>query len=823
MELVDGQSVAEMLPQGGLPLDRLLTIAIPVADAVAAAHQKGITHRDLKPGNIMLGEGEQAGRIKVLDFGLAKVVDAQRGAVGASMLPTEAPAHTAPITAEGGILGTVAYMSPEQAEGRAIDGRSDLFSLGVVLYEMATGQRPFAGDTNLSILSSILKDTPKSVTDINPAIPPELGRIIRRALAKDPERRYQTAKDLRNDLEDLKASLVSNKSPLSAAASSVAASVTSPSEPSASLIPSSDTQIAVSLVRRHPRALAVAAAVLLVGAAATLYVLRRPDAQPASNQQAFTDLQVTQLTTSGNAERPAISPDGRYVAYVQRDGDDSSLWIRQTASTNNVRIVPAERGVTLFGATFTPDGTSVDFVRQANAAPWEIWRVPFLGGTPRLWVADVTSPISWAPDGQRIAFLRTRITPTLSSQLFVANADGGQERVLASQGTSPPWISLTAPWRPSFPPAWSPDGRLIALAASYVGGGGRIVFVDSGTGSMQALEVPNGALDGLSWLDARSLALNYPAQLGAPNQLIRQPYPAGPLSRLTNDPNDYVGISVSGDRRRLVTSRRDARMDLWVGDGEAATGTDVVQRVPVPKNVERVAWAGDRLLYGGVVGGKPAVLKVTPGQNTPEDVVLEALAPVATSDGGTIVFVSSADGTLDLWTADANGRRKTHLVSSVTANLVAVTPDDRFVLFTSIAGGPVSIWMVAIEGGSPTKLADGSGAAVSPDGRSIAFTAEVKGVQSLLVCSLPGCSSPNTIGTAGFNTAVSWTPDGRGVAYAKDANLWVQPLSGGAPHQLTRFTDGRPIRSFAWSRDGKRLAITRSTVTNDIVLFDGLK
>ena len=210
MELVEGRSLAEALPATGLPIDRVLTIGIAVADATSAAHQKGITHRDLKPGNIMLGEGEQAGRIKVLDFGLAKVVDAQRAAAGASMLPTEAPAHTAPITAEGRILGTVAYMSPEQAEGRTIDGRSDLFSLGVVLYEMATGQRPFAGDTNLSILSSILKDTPRSVTDINPAIPPELGRIIRRALAKDPERRYQTAKDLRNDLEDLKASLGSS-------------------------------------------------------------------------------------------------------------------------------------------------------------------------------------------------------------------------------------------------------------------------------------------------------------------------------------------------------------------------------------------------------------------------------------------------------------------------------------------------------------------------------------------------------------------------------------------------------------------------------------
>jgi serine/threonine protein kinase len=824
MELVEGRSLADAMPRAGLPLERVLTIAIAVADAISAAHQKGITHRDLKPGNIMLGEGEQAGRIKVLDFGLAKVVDAQFGAPGASMLATAAPAHTAPITAEGRILGTVAYMSPEQAEGRAIDGRSDLFSLGVVLYEMATGQRPFAGDTNLSTLSSILKDIPKSVTDINPALPSELGRIIRRALAKDPERRYQTAKDLRNDLEDLKASLGSSESPLAAATSNVAASVTPPSEPSASPIPSSDTQVVVGLVKRHSRAFAVAATMLLLVAAAALYVLLRSDTQPASSQQAFADLQVTQLTTSGNAERPAISPDGRYVAYVQRDGDDQSLWIRQTATTNNVRIVPPERGVALFGATFTFDGTSVDFVRQANGAPWEIWRVPFLGGTPRLLIANVASPISWAPDGKRIAFLRTQFSPALSSQLFVANVDGGQERVLASQGASSPWISLVAPWRPSIPPAWSPDGRFIALAAAGGPSGGQIVFVDSGTGSAQNIAVPSGTMGGVIWLDARSLVLNYPAQLGAPNQLIRQPYPAGPLSRLTNDPNDYVGISLSGDRRRLVTVRRDARMDLWVGDGGATTGSDVVQRAPSPMSVDRVAWAGDRLLYSGIVGGKPAILKVTPGQTTPEDIVLEALAPAATSDGSTIVFVSSTDNTLDLWTADASGRRKTRLVPSVTAEQVAVTPDDRFVLFTSIAGGTVSIWMVSIEGGSPTKLADGFNAAVSPDGGSIAFIAQPPGaVPTLLVCSLPRCSSPRTIGRALLDAPVSWTPDGRGVAYANDGNLWVQPISGGARRQLTRFTDGRLIRSFAWSRDGQRLAITRSTVTNDIVLFEGLR
>jgi serine/threonine protein kinase len=803
MELVTGRSLADALQPGGLPLGRLLTIGIAIADAMAAAHQNGITHRDLKPANIMLGEGAQAGRIKVLDFGLAKAIEP---GVGSSDSGTgNAVTVTSPArTQQGVILGTVAYMSPEQAEGRAVDARSDLFSLGVVLYEMATGQRPFPGETNLSILSSILRDTPRSVTESNAALPRDFERIVRRALAKDPERRYQDAKDLRNDLEDLKALLDSGEL--------------------TSISGAGQTVVAATRSRR----LAVAAA-LLVGAGALVIVLvvtLRRDAPPASSQPSSTvrslaDFQVTQLTTSGTAERPTVSPDGRYVAYVQHDGGEYSLWLRQTTSTSNVQIVSPQPGVTLLGATFTPDGTSIDFVRQATGAPAEVWRVPFLGGTPKPFVADVASPISWAPDGRRIAYLRTRFLPTLSSQLMVAAADGGQEHQLASDVPAEPWISLAAPWRPSFAPAWSPDGRLIAVAAAALTGGGRVIFVDSEKGSARDVAVPRGTTSGLSWLNNESLVLNQPAQFGSPNQLIRLPYPAGPLSRLTNDPNDYIGASLSGDGNGLVTARREVRMDVWVGDGGGTTGTEVVRRAPIGgARLADVAWSGHQLLYATVVSGRPTILRVTPGQDTPEEVVVDALTPGITSDARTIVFVSSSNSVLDLWTAGANGRRVARLVPSVTAEQVVVTPDDRSVIYISIVGGTVSIWTVPIDGGTPTKLADGGSASVSPDGGSMAF---VDSRASLIVCALPGCTSRQTIGSAPFRGPLSWTPDGRGVAYAREGNIWVQPLGGGPPRQLTRSADGRPIGFFAWSRDGKRLAITRSTETNDIILLRGLK
>src|SRR5262245_10495929 len=198
MEFVDGQTLADVMPRGGLPLRRLLSLASQIVDAVAAAHRHGIVHRDLKPANVMVTAGD---RVKVLDFGLAKLREAAEDEISAT-LPTRE------LTGEGKIVGTVAYMSPEQAEGKTVDERSDIFSVGVLLYELATGERPFTGDTSLSILSSILKDTPKTLSEINPALPRDLARIVRHCLAKDPERRYQSAQDLLlNDLDELQQSL----------------------------------------------------------------------------------------------------------------------------------------------------------------------------------------------------------------------------------------------------------------------------------------------------------------------------------------------------------------------------------------------------------------------------------------------------------------------------------------------------------------------------------------------------------------------------------------------------------------------------------------
>ena len=281
MELVDGRTLAELIPKGGWPLEKILRIAIPLADAVSAAHQRGITHRDLKPANIMV---TAEGRVKVLDFGLAKLAE-ETPAVMATMLPTQ---H---LTGEGRIVGTVAYMSPEQAEGKPIDQRSDVFSLGVVLYEMATGDRPFKGDTTISTITSILRDTPRPITELNHQLPRELARIVRHCLIKDAERRYQTAKDLRNDLEELNHDLESGEVTVSSAT------------------------LSVGPTRWWPMLVSVGSVAVLATMSVMLLMTRfsREPSTPPANTRPLTG-------NAGREEHPAFSPDGKQVAYSWNGG-----------------------------------------------------------------------------------------------------------------------------------------------------------------------------------------------------------------------------------------------------------------------------------------------------------------------------------------------------------------------------------------------------------------------------------------------------------------------------------------------------------------------
>ena len=289
MELVDGRTLADVIPSGGLPLPRLVKIAVQIADGLGAAHDRGIIHRDLKPRNVMVTAD---GRVKVLDFGLAKLRDPQDGVVTG-----HETASLWELTGEGRIVGTAAYMSPEQAEGRPLDHRTDLFSLGILLYEMASGERPFRGESVVSVLSSILRDLPRPLAELNPRLPREFTRIVRRCLAKDPDERYQSAKDLRLDLEDLRQELGSSEQSRAAA--------------------EGEGHRVASIRRWAP----VAGLVVLAGSLGTAAWLYWHS--PAAPAGPVVLSHVERLTGDPGVESaPDVSPDGQWIVYTRVDEVD---------------------------------------------------------------------------------------------------------------------------------------------------------------------------------------------------------------------------------------------------------------------------------------------------------------------------------------------------------------------------------------------------------------------------------------------------------------------------------------------------------------------
>ena len=428
MELVKGKTLAEILPKNGFAIGKFFEIAIPLADALAAAHQHGIAHRDLKPANVMVNAD---GRVKVLDFGLATATLEFVGR-GGSEFPTRL------ATQEGHIVGTPAYMSPEQAEGKTVDARSDIFSLGIVFYEMLTGERPFGGDTAASIVSSILKDTPRSVSHLQPAIPRELARLVHRCLAKDPIDRYQSAIDLRHGLEETKQDVDSGD--------------VLPSHPPAHISPRS----------MRMRLVVVAAALVAFTAGVWLLRSREPPRMPAVPRLQS----AVQVTSSLDVESYVTwSPDGGRVAY-QASGagwyyvGNHDIWVAQLGSGEPVNLTkdhPANDRM----PSWSPDGREIAFFSDRDGN-WGLYTVAAIGGQPRNILSlpgignlNWSAP-QWARDG---------------TKLFVSVRQAGQNVVMVLSLPSLETTRVVLPlhegnvcWDLSV----SPSGRRFA----YVEGGG---------------------------------------------------------------------------------------------------------------------------------------------------------------------------------------------------------------------------------------------------------------------------------------------------------------------------------------------------------------
>jgi len=417
MELIEGTTLVDVLRPEGLPLDTLLKLALPLADAISAAHQREIVHRDLKPANVMLGSN---GRLKVLDFGLAKLKEPP-APVEPSLVTT------APLTAQHRILGTAAYMSPEQAEGKSIDARTDVFSFGVMLYEMAAGQRPFHGDSALAVFSSMLRDTPQPLSQLRPDLPLDLARIVDRCLAKAPQDRYRNALDLRTDLEDLARLSKSDTLPHAAA---------------------------IRPRRIWPtsrRAAAVLVGAIVISALGAAVVWRRSDSSDGPLRVTF-----EHLTSESGAELfPALSPDGKWIVYTGESSGNRDIYLKSVTGQTSINLTRDSLADDEQPA-FSPDGERVAFRSSRDGGGI------FVMGRTGEGVRRVTragfNP-AWSPDGTRLVFtsVGTETKPQNAEQrgrLMVVTLNQGEPTELDSQGALP---------------TWSPHGTRIAFAARLAG------------------------------------------------------------------------------------------------------------------------------------------------------------------------------------------------------------------------------------------------------------------------------------------------------------------------------------------------------------------
>ena len=811
MELVEGKTLTELIPPHGMSLEQLLHVGIPLADAVGAAHQRGITHRDLKPANVMVTD---EGRVKVLDFGLAKLQE-ESPVDGLTVAATV----SAPLTIEGRILGTVAYMSPEQAQGKAVDARSDVFSLGILLFEMATGERPFKGDTNVSVLSAILKDTPASVTDLRQDLPRDVGRILRRCLAKDPEDRYQTAKDLRNDLRSLKGDLDTDTAERVQTSSRVSQTAALPS-------PAPRTWSAALF--------AVAAVAVLAVAGGWWYVRRSAPGAPS----AFANIIVRRLTNSGAASLAAISPDGRYVVHVDGSSDKPGLWMRQVSTASSVQIVPPMAGDYL-GLAFSPDGEAVMYVfNPKNAETGSLFQIPLLGGPPRKLVENINTAPAFSPDGTRMAFVRGMANG--EQVIVLANADGTGERRLASRVEPDPYAYTRM--------AWSPDGsEIAAFAGEMPAQRTRIVLVNVETGKERAFSEWTFDVPGqLTWLaDASVLVFDASdpggGRFGGTGQLWSISYPGGTLRRLTNEGASYSSLAATAAGRTMVAVRNEMRAHLWVApEGNSAHARPITGVDNGREGAVGIDWTPDgRVVYSATTQGSFDIWIANSDGSPPRQLTSDPgseAQPQVLPDGKGIIFISRRLGIpqFDIRAMDLDGSNQRQIMTGggILPGYLQAIGDH--VYFRAWNGRRVANYRVPLGGGpreplfpdSTRRQPPGFGLSqVAPDERSaVGFYTDPLS-SGLAVVPLDGSGPvrkfPSNL-ARGWGFGATWAPGGRAIedlVYRDGAsNLWRFPLDGSAPRPVTTFTS-EEILNYRWSRDGKTLAMSRGTLTADVVLI----
>ena len=719
MEFVAGQTLDRVISRRGLSLNDTIEYGIQIADALAAAHAAGIVHRDLKPSNVIVTEG---GRVRILDFGLAKLID--RPALGAS---AEGPtrAHAAQLTAQGMIVGTVAYMSPEQAEGKVVDARTDIFSFGSMLYEMVTGQRAFHGDSPLSTLTAVLREEPKALSHIRADVPQELERVITRCLRKDRGRRWQAMSDIRVALQELKEE----------ADSGVQAAGAAP----------------LSRPRRALMAVAVLSLVVVAGAMGVLVWRNRSAAATGPASPPFTAIPLT--TYPGREQQPTFSPDGNSVAFTWNGEteDNWDIWVKLIGSGSPQRLT-SNPAIELSPA-WSPDGRSIAFGRVRDDLRVAILVVPSRGGperevleTPRSGGLGRGQILAWSADSR---FLVVATSPSAAEPVVLTAVD-------VATGATRPITRRSPDFEIDFLPAISPDGRNLAFARQRRGLRTGELYVQTLSSGFEPLGEPRhvagrrAIYHGVAW-SATGRDVIVSSGNSGNVALWRIPL---------EHPEQLERLSPFGDE-----SRQPAMA--------AEQGHLAFTRASWDENTYRVTLSGS----GQATGAPVRVIGSTRSE----------LNAQFSPDGSRIVFESMRSGTQELWVADQDGRNALQLTSfnGRLGGTPAWSPDGQSIAFDlRNEDGRGDVYVMAARGGAPVRLtnhpADDLVPSWSRDGRSIYFGSTRSGRYEIWRMSARG-GEPAQVTRRG-GTYAKESIDGKYLYYGRTGpgtGLWRVPVTGG--------------------------------------------
>jgi serine/threonine protein kinase/Tol biopolymer transport system component len=856
MEFIDGVTLRDRIHREHADLKKLLRHLQHVAEGLAKAHSAGIVHRDLKPDNIMITND---GHAKILDFGLAKLIEGHGD--GATLRigeddPTIALSprhHVSPsLSTPGFVMGTVGYMSPEQAQGRVneIDHRSDVFSFGCVLFEAVTRKKPFEAKDSLDSLHNTVHAPTPNVKETNPAAPDDLQRIIRRCLAKDPERRYQSIKEVAIELEELRVSSDLHDSVTHTASSSTGVPIIDPGTrtevaPSTGPISAAPTisssEFLAAKIKTHKKgfviALIAAAILVFVGVIKLVGIgfgLGRFFDRKSSPVASLQDMKFTRVPISGDAEQAFISPDGRFIAVTVREKSKRSLRLRQVNGVVEREIVAPFDGYFQGGVTFSPDGNSIYYVLGESGKLFRrLYRVSVLGGDPQKLIDDIDTAVAVSSDGKRLAF-RRHVPQSREDTLIVANEDGTGEQVVATR-QAPTVIGK---------PEWSADGKILAHAIYSKDEQGEYATIETTNPSDRTSTAISTSrwygISSIGWLpDTKGLIVTGKPR-SAPDedryQIWYVPFPAGEPQKITNDANNYWGLTLTADARTALVRQSDSSSNVWVmPTGDFARGRQITNS---NSEIGNLCWTpAGQIVYSYAATGRYMDLWMMNADGTGNRQLTFTVdrhehEPSLSHDGRHVVFLSFHAGLRNLWRMNIDGGGTKELVHNVDAFANPhLSPDSQWIFYNSRdETGNRAFWKVPFEGGQPVKVRDNTSCRLSRDGKWFICAHRdlvPESVPKLVVVSAESGDVTRMLDWPRGTNALYWSPDGQALDFIAErdgsTNIWRLPLAAGKEQKLTDWQVSSPLWHFAWSNDGRQLAITRDTHSKELVLIQNFR